>query len=128
MNKNKQVVFDDITVSRSRSQIEPFLITESVCSGTGETAVSLHNDLYLLLNQKRLDKMTLDALTKWLDETSHLNQVDGLDTIRKNISDDELLQFMKSRYVQSPSELQSYSRYLTAVAIQRQNEKQKSKD
>lgn len=126
--KKKFKFIDQNCVVRVRSAVEPFLIESVKTDATGEDAIRLHNDLSILLNQKRLDKMTADALQKWFDSTSALNSVDNLADIRKGLGDEQLVQFMKSRYIQSPSELQRYSSYLTALAIERQNEKLKSKE
>lgn len=75
----------------------------------GTTSVTYRNDIHLLLNQKRLDRMTLQAFTEYLNA----NPAPDLSNLRKNVSDAQLHQFVKSRYIQSRSELQSWASYLT---------------
>lgn len=74
----------------------------------GSESVTFRNDIHLLLNQKRLDRMTLQAFTEYLNS----NPAPDLSSLRKDIGDAQLHQFVKSRYVQSRSELQAWASYL----------------
>lgn len=70
------------------------------------------SDVDLLFNQERLDRMSLAALKQKLDENISAGD-NGLSEIRKNIKDEDLQKFIKSRYIQSLSELRQWSHYLT---------------
>lgn len=70
------------------------------------------SDVDLLFNQQRLDRMSLAALKQKLDESVQAGD-NGLSVIRKNIKDEDLHKFIKSRYIQSLSELRQWSSYLS---------------
>lgn len=76
----------------------------------GEEVVTLTSDIYMLFNQQRLDKMTKDRLLTYFDNLS-VNEPKMLE-LRSKLSDDQLCSFVKSRFIQSPSELMSWSQYL----------------
>lgn len=73
-------------------------------------AVSVSNDIYLLLNQNRLSALGEDNVKKILDSIGSQNS--AMSELRKNVSDSDLLSFCKSRYIQTPSELRAWSNYL----------------
>lgn len=73
-------------------------------------AVSVSNDIYLLLNQNRLSALGEDNVKKILDSIGSQNSV--VSELRKKISDSDLLSFCKSRYIQTPCELRAWSNYL----------------
>lgn len=73
-------------------------------------AVSVSNDIYLLLNQNRLSALGEDNVKKILDSIG--SQSSAMSELRKKISDSDLLSFCKSRYIQTPSELRAWSNYL----------------
>lgn len=75
----------------------------------GSTSVTFRNDVHLLLNQKRLDRMTLQAFSEYLTA----NSSPDLSNLRKNVTDAELHQYVKSRSLQSMSELQAWASYLS---------------
>jgi hypothetical protein len=66
----------------------------------------------MLFNQERLDKMSAEAVVNHFNSLSVRN--DSLAKLRAKLSDDELVSIVKSRYIQSPSELLSYSEYLVS--------------
>lgn len=101
---------------REPSPMDSLLITSTTTPFGTENSVKYISDVYLLLNQKRLDKMTLDIFSQHLDSISSLSHSDGLSELRKNVSDSDLLRFVKSRYIQSTSELQAWASYLTSQA------------
>lgn len=73
-------------------------------------AVSVSNDIYLLLNQNRLSALGEDNVKKILDSIG--SQSSAMSELRKKVSDSDLLSFCKSRYIQTPSELRAWSNYL----------------
>ena len=70
-------------------------------------------DIVMLFNQKRLDKMTRESLISHFDKMSESNS--GFASLRSKLSDDQLCSIVKSRYIQSFSELMSYSNYLVSA-------------
>ena len=77
----------------------------------GDGSCTCLSDVDLLFNQQRLDRMSLQALQARLDEQIRSGDT-GLSELRKNISDADLQKFIKSRYIQSLSELRQWSNYL----------------
>lgn len=75
-------------------------------------SVTLTSDITMLFNQHRLDKLTQIALVQKFDALSKAN--DTLNQVRAKMTDEQLVQFVKSRYIQSPSELLSWTNYLAA--------------
>ena len=76
--------------------------------------VKFCNDVHLLFNQERLNKLLgADTLQSWLGSLDS-NYRKAVDTSK--LPDDVVLKFCKSRYIQSPSELLAWSQYLNAEA------------
>lgn len=89
-------------------------VTERPPKGSGKSPVHVfHSDIHLLLNAKRLDRMTLQNFSEHLDSIQ-MSGDNGLSSLRSAVPDGALLQFCKSRYLQSASELKAWSSYLTA--------------
>lgn len=76
----------------------------------GNEVVTLTSDIYMLFNQQRLDRMSKDRLLAYFENLS----VDDpkMRELRSKLSDDQLCSFVKSRFMQSPSELMAWSEYL----------------
>lgn len=94
----------------------------------GEEVVTLTSDIYMLFNQQRLDKMTKDRLLAYFENLS-VNEP-KMRELRSKLSDEQLCSFVKSRFIQSPSELMAWSQYLmssqdemiVAAAVEKQAE------
>ena len=71
------------------------------------------SDITLLFNQQRLDRMTNNALDDWFRSVARVDS--QLDSIRKALPADAIGKFIKSRYIQSPSELRRWTNYLTST-------------
>lgn len=93
------------------SPVDMFMFEETKAPHGKSPSITITSDIYMLFNQQRLDKMTLESLIE------HFQNVPQTDTafnkLRSKLSDEELAQFIKSRYIQSRSELLSWSAYLT---------------
>ena len=76
-------------------------------------AVIFTSDITMLFNQQRLDKMSRESLLQHFDSMSVKDS--SLSVVRKSLSDDQLISIVKSRYIQSPSELMAYSNYLVGT-------------
>lgn len=92
---------------RERLPYEKLLVQDN-----GDGSSTLLSDVDLLFNQERLDRMSLQALQARLDEQVKAGNT-GLSELRKNVSDADLHKFIKSRYIQSLSELQQWTNYLS---------------
>lgn len=79
-------------------------------NGKDHNIVHHGNDIGLLFNQKRLDKLGKDGVTSFLN--SLVPKSDSLSKLRKKCTDQELIAICKSRYIQTPSELLAWSDYL----------------
>lgn len=76
-------------------------------------SVKYVSDVTLLFNQQRLDRMTNNALSDWFRSVARVDS--QLDAIRKALPVDAVGKFIKSRYIQSPSELRRWTNYLTTT-------------
>lgn len=74
-------------------------------------SVAFSSDITLLFNQQRLSEtLGRDGLKKFFDDMSARSP--ALTSLRSKISDDDLAAMCKSRYLQSASEILSWSNYL----------------
>lgn len=71
------------------------------------------SDISLLFNQQRLDRMTNNALDAWFKSMARVDS--QIDKIRQSLPADAVGKFIKSRYIQSPSELRRWTNYLTTT-------------
>lgn len=76
----------------------------------GTEVVTLTSDIYMLFNQQRLDRMSKDRLLAYFENLS-VNDPKMCE-LRSKLTDDQLCSFVKSRFIQSPSELMAWSQYL----------------
>lgn len=83
---------------------------EKVENIEGGESLTLTSDITMLFNQKRLDKCSNESLLHYFDSLSVTNS--PLRELRSKLSDDQLISIVKSRYLQSPSELLTYSESL----------------
>lgn len=92
------------------SMIDDFLFVKDNPPYSDGESITITSDVTMLFNQERLDRMTKEALIQHFDSMSV--QSPKFADIRSKISDDQLCSIVKSRYIQSPSELMAYSSYL----------------
>lgn len=76
----------------------------------GNEVVTLTSDIHMLFNQQRLDRMSKDRLLAYFENLSVTDP--KMSELRSKLSDDQLCSFVKSRFIQSPSELMAWSQYL----------------
>lgn len=76
----------------------------------GTEVVTLTSDIFMLFNQQRLDRMSKDRLLAYFENLS-VNEP-KMRELRSKLTDDQLCSFVKSRFIQSPSELMAWSQYL----------------
>lgn len=88
------------------------LVCQEVKKSDGSTAYFVDSDLILLFNQERLQSLGQTAMIEYLNSITP--QSDYLAELRKNCTDAELLSMVKSRHIQSRSDLLVWSKYLDA--------------
>lgn len=93
------------------SPIDDMLLVDGIDDDDNKTVRHV-NDVYLLFNQQRLAALGTDTVNKWLETLTPSN--DALSELRSKCTDAQLLSIVKSKYIQSPSELQAWSGYLNA--------------
>lgn len=91
-----------------QSPVNEFMFQE--IESSGEKSVRLTSDIYMLFNQQRLDKMSRELLIDYFNNLS-VNDPQ-MSSIRSKLSDEQLITFVKSRFIQSRSELMAWSQYL----------------
>lgn len=93
---------------RQESPVDQFLFEEREFDGV--KSVRLTSDIYMLFNQQRLDRLSRESLLSYFESMS-VNEPKFGD-LRSRLGDDQLISFVKSRFIQSPSELMAWSQYL----------------
>lgn len=78
-----------------------------------DDSVCMTSAVSILLNQKRLDRMSEAAVLQEISEQAQVS--DSLATLRSKCTDEQLISLVKSRYIQSPSELLSWSEHLESL-------------
>lgn len=92
------------------SPIDEFIYQNRLDDGVPSVCVT--TDIYMLFNQQRLDRMTRENLLQYFAEMSVTQP--KFSELRSKLTDDQLVSFVKSRFIQSPSELMAWSQYLMA--------------
>lgn len=99
------------SVPVSPSIVDPLCVDVNRNDDGSLASVAYSSDIALLFNQKRLeDTLGRDGLKKFFDDMSARSP--ALSSLRQKISDDDLAAMCKSRYLQSASEILSWSNYL----------------
>lgn len=116
---------------RQESPVDQFLFEELEFDGV--KGVRLTSDIYMLFNQQRLDRLSRESLLSHFESMS-VNEPKFGD-FRAKLGDDQLISFVKSRFIQSPSELMVWSQYLMSssdavvaelAAVQQEQQSQQS--
>lgn len=92
------------------SPLDQFLIEEIHNDPERPPVIHFCNDVSMLFNQERLTREMGYILE---DMVSRLRTSDLSDNF-SHLSDDEIIDTVKSRYIQAPSELISWSKYIMA--------------
>ena len=96
------------------SPIDSFLLKEMETPYSPTPSIRVTSDIYMLFNQQRLDRMSREALLSHFDRMSARSA--SFSELKSKLTDDQLISIVKSRYIQSPSELLSWSNYLNTLA------------
>ena len=98
-------------IGRESSPVEP-LFLETFKLSESESVFHRDNDVGLLFNQERVAKSVgVDTVNAWLKSMSNFGK-SFVDKLREKLGDDSLIKFVKSRHLQTPSELLVWSQYL----------------
>lgn len=99
------------SVPVSPNIVDALCVDVSKYSDGSVKSVHFSSDISLLFNQKRLENsLGRDGLKKFFDDMAARSP--ALTSLRQKISDDDLAAMCKSRYLQSASEILSWSNYL----------------
>lgn len=93
---------------RESSPVDQFMFQEIEVDG--KQSVRLTSDIYMLFNQQRLDRLSRESLLSYFDSVQVRDP--QFAEIRSKLGDEQLMSFVKSRFIQSPSELMAWSQYL----------------
>lgn len=96
------------------SPIEQFLCVVNKAPHSVSKSFRLTSDIYMLFNQQRLDRLTQQALVQHFNDLAVRDNTFA--SLKSKLTDDQLISVVKSRFIQSPSELLSWSRYLNTLA------------
>lgn len=103
-------LFNGLTEFREPSPIEDMNFVELPCVHSTCPAVHCRSDVYALFHMQDLTRMELSRLSQFLENAGR--SASSLSSVRAKMSDAQLRQFIKSRYIQSPSELLRWSAWL----------------
>lgn len=92
------------------SPVDEFYTEETFCASSKETCIHHVDPIIMLFNQQRLDNLGSMTAKQFLDSLQQ--QASPLEELRKKCSDDDLLKMIKSKYLQTPSEIMAYCRYI----------------
>lgn len=122
-------LFNGLTEFRVPSPIEHMNFVELPCVHSSCPAVHYRNDVYALFHMQDLTRMELSQLSQFLEGAG--KSASSLTSVRSKMSDVQLRQFIKSRYIQSPSELLRWSAWLDdnyKMEVERINKELAEKD
>ncbi len=108
---NKECMSNVVTMEKSL--VHEFYIEEQVSKEDGSPMLQVSDPIYLLFNQQRLNSIGAGAVQMWIQQMSAVTS-NPLAELRKQCSDDDLLTMVKSRHIQSPSELLAWAQFMTA--------------
>lgn len=91
------------------SPVDEFYIETITTMDKKETIFHV-DPLIMLFNQERLDNLGSMGAKQFLDSLSQKD--DSLKELRSKCTDDQLMDMLKSRYLQTPSEVMAYCRYI----------------
>ena len=101
------------TVIRERGSLEQLYFQKKIDS-KGNEYLEFVSDIDLMFNAERLDRQSQEALLNMIKRSSDVDPV--LRQITSRLTDEQLCQFVKSRYCQSMSELRNWSQALLQMS------------
>lgn len=98
------------SILRQESVVDEFYFEKCKPSDDDMESVSIVDPILILFNQERIENMGASAAKKFLDSLSP--QSNDLSELRSKCSDEDLMQMVKSRHLQSPAEILHWCRYM----------------
>lgn len=95
------------------SAMDNFICQKQTTPYDDKESIRMTSDIYMLFNQQRLDRMSRENLTDYFNNMAVRDS--SFSSLKKRLSDDQLISVVKSRYIQQPSELLAWSRYLNSL-------------
>lgn len=97
-------------ILREVSPVDDFY--QEVCKPCDDSmeSISFVDPIVILFNQERLDNLGTMGVKAFLDSLQQRES--SLSDLRSKVSDDDLLSMIKSRHLQSPSEITAWCRYI----------------
>lgn len=103
------VTFQNVVV-REATPVDQFYFEETIASDDNQKCIAFVDPIRMLFNQQRLSRIGSTAVDAWI--TSMFNfKKDPLKELRKNCSDSDLRDLIKSRHIQQPCELMAYAQW-----------------
>lgn len=99
-------------VLRTSTPVDEFHFDTISPTHSGTDAVVVSNPIYALFNAQRLSSIGSFNVDEWIASMNN-SFSDSLKELRKNIPDDQLCDYLKSRYCQKPSEISAWCEYLS---------------
>ena len=91
------------------------LFEEDVMFNDGTVGKYRHDDIYLLFNQQRLNALGSDTINQWVSSLQSSKNSE-LSQLLDKCTDEQKISLIKSRHIQSASELQAWDNFLTSVS------------
>lgn len=95
------------------SAMDNFICQKCTTPYDDKESIRMTSDIYMLFNQQRLDRMSRENLIAHFDNMAVRDS--SFSSLKKRLTDDQLISVVKSRYIQQPSELLAWSRYLNSL-------------
>lgn len=124
-NVQFNIIDSVFSVPRETSLIEDFQIEEQVDEVTGEPAIKFCDPIVIIFNQERLKQLGTGAIDMLLKQLTPVSS--ALADLRLQCSDDLLIQMIKSRHLQSLSEIKAWCEYMDSNMSEFQSEFEKFK-
>lgn len=100
-------------VAREPSMMDKFYCSETT-DNNGEKSFHMGDDLHLLLNRKFMSHVNPSTIADWV-ATLRPSSADPINKALSKMTDEQLSSFVKSRHIQAPCELLSWSGYLQSL-------------
>lgn len=105
---------DSLEVLKTLTLFQPSLVSEHltkvIVDGHGDEIQAISSDIEILIAMQRGSKVDEALASEILSRMS--KQTDSLQELFDQASDDDLFSSIKSRYIQTPAELEQYIDYL----------------
>jgi hypothetical protein len=98
------------TVLREASLVDEFYAEPCKPTYDKMESVSYVDPIYMLFNQERLNNLGSMGMQSFLE--SFVKKHDSMEELRKQCSDEDLASLIKSKHLQSPSEISAWCRYM----------------